>query len=76
MEDPLEGPMITVDELELLRATLQGRLTALLPSEAADGAAMEHSREWYVGVYRTGQRRLLRDALKELASMEVEACVE
>ena len=42
-------------------------------TEAADGAAAEHTREWYVGVYRDGQRRLLRAALEEVASLSDDA---
>ena len=69
MDDVREGPSLSLDELDLLRATLNARLAALLPTEAADAAAAEHSREWFVGVYRDGQRRLLRLALEEVAAM-------
>jgi len=69
MDDVEEGPALSLDEIDLLKATLEARLAALLPSEAADARAKKHSREWYVGVYRDGQRRLLREALQELAAM-------
>lgn len=69
MEDAEEGPAISADEIELLASTLRARLDLLTPSQAADERADKHSREWYVGVYREGQRRLLRLALDELASM-------
>ena len=69
MADVEEGPMLTVDELELLRATLDARLQALLPTEAQDANAAELTRQGFVAAYRDGQRRVLRAALAEVEEM-------
>ena len=69
MDDPEEGPMISLDEVDMLRATLAKRLDALLPSEADDGTAPPETREGSVAAYRDGQRRVLRAALEEVDLM-------
>ena len=67
MEHPEEGPTLTLDELELLKGTLEARLHALLPSEAADQAALGAvTRAGFVAAYRDGQRRVLRGAIEEV----------
>ena len=69
MDDPEQGPMVTLDEIDLLQATLQAKLTALIPTEDSDDAAAEGTREGFVAAYRDGQRRVLRAALAEVAQM-------
>ena len=69
MDDVDEGPMISIDEIEMLKTTLHARLQKLSPLEEADATAKPHTREWFVGVYRDGQRRLLRAALEEVEAM-------
>jgi hypothetical protein len=70
MESVEEGPMLTVDELEVLRATLDVRLRALSPTEKADVRLRgQATREAFVGAYREGQRRVLRAALSEVRQM-------
>ena len=67
MDDVDEGPMLTDDELELLRTTLAARLEALEISEESDKSVKEEgTRASFVAVYRQGQRRVLRAALKEV----------
>ena len=71
MDDPLAGPCLSLDELDLLRASLEARLRSLPSSEAADAAkAAQFSREGYCAAYRAGQRRVLRAALAEVAVLE------
>ena len=69
MDDIGEGPTLTIEELEMLRTTLEARLQALVPAEGADAAATEGTREGFVAAYRDGQRRVLRAALEEVAAM-------
>lgn len=53
------------------RSTLEARLEALAATEVADGSALDHdgTREGFVAAYRDGQRRVLREALTEVAAM-------
>ena len=69
MDDPDEGPMLTLDELELLHATLDARRTALLPTERLDARAAAGTKEGFVAAYRDGQRRVLGEALAEVQAM-------
>jgi hypothetical protein len=69
MDSLEEGPMLTVEELRLLRGTLEARLQALLPTEASDGQPSEGSRKGAVAAYRDGQRRILRAAIQEVDQM-------
>ena len=69
MEDAEETPALSLDELDLLRATLSARLNALLPSEEADSRAPANTRRGFVAAYRRGQRRVLMEALAEVEQM-------
>ena len=69
MENVEEGPVLSLDELDLLLATLQARLGALAPAEGADTAAVEGTRAGFIGAYRDGQRRVLRAAIEEVRAL-------
>ena len=69
MDDVDDGPALTLDELDLLRRTLEARLPALLPSEQSDAASTPGTREGFVALYKHGQRRILREAIAEVATM-------
>ena len=69
MEDADDEPALSLDELDLLRATLSARLNALLPSEEADSRAPANTRRGFVAAYRRGQRRVLMEALAEVEQM-------
>ena len=69
MDDVDEGPALTLDELDLLRGTLQARLQPLLSSEGSDAASTPATREGFVALYRHGQRQILRAAIAEVETM-------
>ena len=70
MDDAQEGPMLTLDELDQLRATLNARLAPLLPAEAADAKVVgQLNKQGFVAAYRDGQRRVLRAAIAEVQEM-------
>ena len=69
MEDVDEGPVLSLDELDLLRTTLEARLEALTPAAEADAAAAWGTRAGFVAAYREGQRRVLRTALEEVSEL-------
>ena len=88
MDDGDEAPQISLNELDLLGGTLEGRLADLAPSEEADLAtlgsvpqSLTARRARYVAAYRGGQRRVLRAAIAQALAMaegagEEEVCAE
>ena len=84
MESADEGPTLTPDELGLLKATLEARLSALgladaggeaEGGEAAGGAQAQQpgTRAAFVAAYRRGQQRVLSAALAEVEEMAMGA---
>lgn len=71
MEDPEEGPVVSEDEIEMLKEVLTGKLnnfeqTSVMPQEDT----VYHQRQKFVDAYKSNQKRLLRAALNELMPTE------
>ena len=71
MEDADDGPALSLDELDMLKSTLEARLSVLEPTEAVDDAHVPpaETREAFVAAYRCGQRRVLKLALAQIEEM-------
>ena len=66
MESVEEGPGVTLDEIEMLKDELTGRLKELRWAGKAAEGALPHTRAEFAAAYKDGQRELLQAALEEL----------